>query len=178
MRQAVAGILLAVAATLATAPSPARAQADGAVGALEAVVAWRVGWVRDTTAFDACSLYDAAGRPAAFPTGIAPRFQRFIEGRASACGSAAGQARPTPSASLRIVVVDSMHLGDGQGRAYATIHHGDAVHREEYTLVHRRRWMVTEMRMWGAETVSYIRPGSGAAASGAGESRRRGCGTP
>jgi hypothetical protein len=127
---------------------------------------WRLNWVRDTTAFDACSLYDAAGRPATFPAGIAPRFEHLIQGSASGCGSAAGQVRPTPSANLLLVVIDSMRLGEAQGRVWATIHRGDAVHREDYVLARRRRWGVTEMRMWGAETVSYLRPGSGGAVAG------------
>jgi hypothetical protein len=158
VRQAVAGILLTLTALAAAAPPAARTQADGAMGALEAVMVWRVNWVRDTTAFDACSLYDAAGRPATFPAGIAPRFEHLVEGSASGCGSAAGQVRPTPSANLLLVVIDSMRLGETQGRVWATIHRGDAVHREDYTLARRRQWGVTEMRMWGAETVSYIRP--------------------
>jgi hypothetical protein len=158
VRQAAAGILLALTALAAAAPPAARTQADGAMGALEAVVAWRVNWVRDTTAFDACSLYDAAGRPATFPAGIAPRFEHLIQGAATNCGSAAGQVRPTPSASLHLVVIDSMRLGEAQGRVWATIHRGDAVHREDYVLARGRQWSVTEMRTWGAETVSYLRP--------------------
>lgn len=152
---------------LATACSAGDAKGQGTtderkVAAVNAVVDYRVVWMQDTTAFDACTVFVAMGRPANFPSVLAPQARRVVASAAGdPCSEGKALAGQRPS---RIVRVDSVALGDTIGTVVLTVRKGENRVLETYRLRPRSsgsEWGVRDVTLWGALRV-YERP-SGAA---------------
>ncbi|HEX8450472.1 MAG TPA: hypothetical protein VF647_00175 [Longimicrobium sp.] len=128
------------------------------VGAVNAVVDYRVVWMQDTTAFDACTVFVAMGRPANFSAVLAPQARRVVASVAGdPCSEGKALAGQHPS---RIVRVDSVALGDTVGIVVLTVRKGENRVLETYRLRPRSsglEWGVRDVTLWGALRV-YARP--------------------
>lgn len=132
------------------------------VAAVNAVVDYRVVWMQDTTAFDACTVFVAMGRPASFPAVLTPQARRVV---ASVTGDPCSEGKALAGQRRsRIVRVDSVALGDTVGTVVLTVRKGENRVLETYRLRPRSsgsEWGVRDVTLWGALRV-YERP-SGAA---------------
>lgn len=144
----------------ATAQTTANA---GKVAAVNAAVDYRVVWMQDTTAFDACTVYVAMGRPANFAAVLSEPARRVVAPVAGdPCREEEGRPRRRPS---RIVRVDSVTLGDTVGTVVLAVQKGENHLLETYRLRPRSsgpEWWVRDVTLWGAMRVYAPLP-SGAA---------------
>src|SRR4051812_24315717 len=103
--------------------APATAQ-SGEVRALNAVLRHRAYLLGDSTRFDACSVYNALGRPANFPSGIDPTLVRLLDRTSDPC------RRDSSSVAVHwppyLVRVDSL----APARAVLTVVKGEYSFRE------------------------------------------------
>jgi hypothetical protein len=136
-----------------------RRQEASAVSAVDAVIGYRRGFMGDTLRIDACSLFEAVGRPADFPAGISPGNLPALD---------RGDARPCKGSrapGLRLpyrVYVDSLTVSDSVARVYLTVARGEASYRETFTLPRvRDGWGVREARIWGGMRIVPPPPGRG-----------------
>jgi hypothetical protein len=150
---ALSALALGLAATLVAAQraTPPRA------AAINTVLQYRWDWLGDSTRADACSVFTALGRPAAFPAGINPELVHLLDRPHDPC--AADAARAAARSAHRVVVVDSLVVMDSVVRVMLTVERGENIHRERY-LIHAFAtggW-VKEMTTWGVERVHWARP--------------------
>lgn len=131
--------------------TPARAQQPKDAALVNAVLDYRAHWAGDSTRVDACSAYNALGRPANFPAGIDTSLLRLLDRVREPC--AADSARVALRWPRRFVTVESVQ--SGVPRVVLRIVKGEYSWRETYTL---RTWpngggrpgvSVTEVRTWG-----------------------------
>jgi hypothetical protein len=128
---------------------------------VNAVVAYRTGWMRDSTTFDACSVFKALAEPADFPAAVEPRFRHLLSTHEHPCSDMGPQHGPI---SVHRVTLDSLVLHDTTGTAFLHVTHGEKRHGENVELVRRGgRWWVSEVRLWGSEQVYPSRPAAPAA---------------
>lgn len=121
-------IALAVASALWAAPAPAQ-QTTTRTAVLGAVMGYRLHWIGDSTAFDACRVFRVAGEPADFPAGIMQPLRVLLDQPVDPC------RRTTSSTAPRNrVVVDSLSAGDSLAHVFLTVRRGERVHRENYIL--------------------------------------------
>lgn len=137
--------IVAIGAAWSSGKTPPRETA-----ALNAAISYRRWWLEDTTRFDACSAYIAAGRPSDFPAGIHEP-GRVLLGTA---GPHCSRERLSPPADTarRVVLVDSLALSDSTGRMTVTVRTRIGTHRETYDLIADtggRVWFVTNAHLWG-----------------------------
>jgi hypothetical protein len=127
------------------------------VSAINAVIDYRLNWMGDSTRFDACSVYRAAGSAQDVETELLPAFRGFVGARGAPC-----EAPETvdPRREVR-VLVDSMNLSGPEGQVYLTVRRGEQTHEEEYQLVHPPQWAVRRVVLFHAIRVYYARPGTG-----------------
>ncbi|HSU14817.1 hypothetical protein [Longimicrobium sp.] len=136
------------------------AQAGGAaskVAALNAVIGYRANWLRDSTKFDACSVYRTVGSPEQVSAGLLPAFRDLLVARAAPCDT---PETVDPRREVR-VLVDSVNLAGPNRRVYLTVRRGEETHREEYQLVNPDAWAVDRVVLSGAVRFYYARPGAG-----------------
>lgn len=151
------GALMAVLG-LGTAAAGAAGQSAGhEMAAVNAVLDFRLNWMRDATPFNACSVYVATGRPANFPAGILPPLARGLDRPSAACE---GRAPATPGAWTPQVLVDSIALRGETAAVFLTVRRGEISYHEEYSLVNptATRWGVHEIRTYGALREYPARP--------------------
>lgn len=139
----------AVAASiLVLSTAPLTAQPSNETRVLNAVMRHRAYVTGDSTRFDACSVYNALGRPTNFPAGIDPGLAPLLDRTKDPC------TRKSSSVTVRcppyMVRVDSLMTG----RAVLRIVKGEYSFREAYTLRHEE---VREVRTFGI-TQSYLVP--------------------
>jgi hypothetical protein len=120
------------------------------IAAANATIAFRVNWMGDATPFNACSIYQAANRPANFPEGISPPLQRVLDQRGATpceCLSSGVPGAWTPQ-----VVVDSVVIAGDSAAVFVTVRKGEISYFERYTLVaiESGGWSAREVRIWGA----------------------------
>ncbi|HEX8243709.1 MAG TPA: hypothetical protein VF541_09440 [Longimicrobium sp.] len=125
------------------------------VAALNAVIDYRLNWMGDSTRFDACSVYRAAGSREAVDAGLRAAFRGSIATRPAPCGA---PESTDPRREVR-VLVDSMNLSGAEGRVYLTVRRGEQTHEEEYQLAHPPEWAVHRVVLSNAVRVYYARPG-------------------
>jgi hypothetical protein len=129
------------------------------IGAANAAMSFRVNWMGDSTLFNACSVYQAADRPANFPEGISPPLQRVLDrGGAPPCE---GRSPGVPGAWTPQVVVDSVVIAGDSAAVFATVRKGEISYFEQYMLVagENGRWSAREVRIWGAMREYPVPPG-------------------
>lgn len=129
------------------------------VAALNAVLDYRFNWMRDTTAFDACSVYRVVGSPEQVASGLLPAFRERFAASARPCDDG---ATVDPRREMR-VLVDSLSLTDTTARVYLTVRRGEQTVQEEYQLVNPTplRWGVDRIVLSGNIRNYYLRPGTG-----------------
>ena len=130
----------------------------GPVGALNAVLAYRVSWMDDSTHFDACSVYRAAGSQQDVASGLLPPLRNLVAAPAGGCDAPMAMDR---NREVR-VVVDSMSLSPTSGRVFLTVRRGELTHREEYELVDPSWWAVRRVVLSDATRTYFAPPASGA----------------
>lgn len=118
--------------------------------AVNTVMDFRLNWVGDSTPFNACSAYQAVGRPADFPAGILPGLRRGLDRPGNA--PCEGRTPGTPGAWRPEVVVDSVSVRGETAIVYVTVRKDEISYREDYSLVNPSsgRWGMNEVRTWGA----------------------------
>lgn len=80
------------------------------MGAINAVMDFRLNWVRDSTKFDACSIYRNVGRPAVFPAGMRDPFLVALD--QTTRDPCAGATWPVDRNREVRVLVDSISIRD------------------------------------------------------------------
>jgi len=134
------------------------AQADRSsprLDAVNAVIEFRMNWMRDTTKFDACSVYRAVGSQQEVASGLLPAFRNVLLARSTPCDQ---PENIDPRHEVR-VLVDSLVLSDTTGRAFLTVRRGEQRHQEEYELGNPRAgWTVKRAILSGATRFYYVRP--------------------
>jgi hypothetical protein len=132
---------------------PAHAQEPKGLAVVNAVLAHRAHWVGDRTPVDACSVYEALGRPASFPAGIDSALVSLLDRTIQPC--TADSTRAAVRWPPRFVRVDTLQVsGSAAPRVVLTIVKGEYRYREQYTL---RTWQsagsvqagVREVRTYG-----------------------------
>lgn len=125
------------------------------------VIGFRVNWMGDATPFDACSIYQAAGRPAEFPEGISPPLRRALDRTERPCE---GRSPETPGAWTPRVAVESMIISRDTAAVFVTVRKGEISYYEEYSLSSGRpgQWSTRGVRIWGALREYPIRPSGSA----------------
>jgi hypothetical protein len=153
----IAGLMM-----LGLAAVPAGAQQAKNVAIVNAVLDHRAHWVGDSTRVDACSVYEALGRPANFPAGINPNLIPLLDRTRDPC--AADSARVTVRWPPRFVRMDTLQANGSAGPYVAlTIVKGEYRYREHYTL---RTWQsggtigagVREVRTYGLLQAHLVPP--------------------
>ncbi|HET7229807.1 MAG TPA: hypothetical protein VFJ16_07390 [Longimicrobium sp.] len=129
------------------------------VAAINAVIGYRLYWISDSTAFDACSVYRAAGSQQRVVDGLAPGIRDWFMASAKPCGDAAAG---DPRRESR-VLVDSLAVSGAVASVYLTVRRGERTHREEYRLMNPTpglTWAVDRVVLSGAVRNYYVRPGA------------------
>lgn len=128
------GRIAKVLAGLTVMALPAHGQAGGISGTeiVGSVMEYRLHWIGDSTRFDGCAVYRAAGRPSDFPSGIKAPIQHLLDRRTDPCSRTA-IANPSHH-TRRIVLVDSLTTSDSLAHVYLTVHRKERTHRENYTV--------------------------------------------
>lgn len=129
------------------------------LAAVNTVLDWRLNWLGDNTSFNACTIYEAVGRPANFPAGVLPGLIRGLDRTSAPCEGRAQAA----GASQREVTVDSVTLRGDSATVFVTVRKGEIRYYEAYMLVHPspQRWALQEVRSWGALREYPVRPTTG-----------------
>jgi hypothetical protein len=154
MRRLLTAVLLALAAFAVE----ARAQsASPELAAVNTVLDWRLNWSGDVTPFNACAIYEAAGRPENFPVGIQPGLIRGLDRTSEPCS---GRDPAQSGAWRREVLVDSIVVNGASATVYVTVSKGEMSYHECYLLVNPspRVWGLAEVRSWGALREYPARP--------------------
>lgn len=127
------------------------------LAAVNTVLDWRLNWLGDATPFNACAVYEAAGRPANFPAGIQPGLVRGLDRTSDPC---AGRVPAQPGALRREVVVDSIVVNGQSATVYVTVSKGEMSYHECYSLVNPspQLWGLAEVRSSGALREYPARP--------------------
>ena len=130
---------------------------SGELAAVNTVLDFRLNWVGDATKFNACSVYNATGRPADFPARILPPLARGLDHTSVPCE---GRAPGVPGAWTPEVLVDSIAVHGESATVLLTIRKGEISYREEYSLVNpsASRWGMNEVRTFGALREYPARP--------------------
>lgn len=127
------------------------------ISALNAVIGYRLNWIGDSTAFDACSVYRRIAPREQVTSGLSSGVRSWFTASASPCieGARVDRRRETR------VLVDSLALSDSTGRVWMTVRRGEKTHREEYWLVSPspgRSWAVDRVVFSGATRTYWVRP--------------------
>jgi hypothetical protein len=150
---------LALVGLAAVVASEAGAQQRGEtlIAATNEVIGFRVNWMGDATPFNACSIYQAAKRPADFPEGISPPLRRALDRTEQPCDN---RSPGVPGAWIPAVTADSVIISGDTAAVFVTVRKGEIAYHEEYTLVSGRtgRWSTREVRVWGAMREYPLRP--------------------
>ena len=127
--------------------------------AVNAVMDWRLNWIGDNTPFNACTVYEAARRPANFPAGVLPGLIRGLDRTSAPCEGRAQAA----GALQQEVAIDSVTLRGDLATVFVTVRKGEIRYHEVYSLVHPspQRWSVQEVRSWGALREYPVRSATG-----------------
>lgn len=123
----VLGILLPV-----TQAGAQQRTADVKTAILTAVMRYRLYWIADPTVFDACRAFQVAGLADGLPVGTPQPIQQLLDRPVEDCGRAAATGQR--GGLRRVVVVDSLAVGDSISHAFLTVHQGENIHRENYVL--------------------------------------------
>ena len=160
----IARVALAIAVLVLGTRADLSAQTSGPttpkMSAINALIDFRLHWINDSTTFDACSVYRAAG---ASPQRVADELFPGIRDWFTASAKPCSDASVDPNRDIR-VIVDSLSLSDSTGRAYITVRRGEQTHEEEYYLVNRVRglnWAVDRVVLSGAIRNYWVRQRSG-----------------
>ncbi|MDB4952219.1 MAG: TonB-dependent receptor [Gemmatimonadetes bacterium] len=138
-------IVLSTAANIGAQTQTGAATAAAAV--LSEAMAYRSVWMGDSTRFDACSVFNALGRPAGFPEGISPNVRGLLDRASDPCPPAA----TFRAAADREVRVDDVAVSDTTATLRATVRIGDKFHHERYGLQRSASgWHVREVAVSGA----------------------------
>lgn len=150
-------VTLALAGVTAFAAVLAGQTGNVKLAAVNEVVAFRVNWMTDSTPFNACSIYEAADRPADFPAGISEPLRQVLDCGAAPCESRSGGV---PGAWNPEVVVDSVVVRGEAAAVFVTVRKGEISYFEQYSLVSGAggRWSTQEVRIWGAMREYPARP--------------------
>ena len=145
---------------LAMGSTPARAQQTKEAALVNAVLDHRAHWLGDSTRFDACSVYNALGRPANFPAGLDTSLVRLLDRVREPCAN--DSARVVVRWPRRFVSVES--VSSGGPRVILRVVKGEYSWRETYTLrtwpnAARRGVSVAEVRTWGLLQSHPVPPG-------------------
>ena len=141
---------------------PAGAQQSKNLAIVNAVLDHRAHWVGDSTHVDACSVYEALGRPANFPAGINSNLIPLLDRTRDPC--AADSARVAVRWPPRYVRMDTLQATGSAGPYVAlTIVKGEYRYRERYTI---RTWQsggtveagVREVRTYGLLRAHLVPP--------------------
>jgi hypothetical protein len=129
------------------------------IAMVNAVLGHRAFVVGDTTPVDACSVYEALGRPASFPRGIQPSLLRFLDRTTDPCAADSTRAASRwPRRFVRIESISARSGADATVRVVVTRH--EYRYRETYTLrVRGSAADVAEVRTWGIVQSLPIPPG-------------------
>jgi hypothetical protein len=132
-----------------------RGEASMPTGLLARVLEYRLSFIERDTPFETCSLLRLMATPADLP-GALPEWVRpyLTPVNATSC-------RPTPVLDCstapdvktrpRLVLLDSLSLGNTEAVVFATVDKGENVHRENYMVdLINGRWGVREVRVLGA----------------------------
>lgn len=127
-RRYAAGLLM-----VGLAAVPAGAQEPKNMAIVNAVLDHRANWIGDSTRVDACSVYEALGRPDDFPAGIRPDLLRLLDRTRDPCAD--DTTRIAVRRPQRFVRLDTLQAGGGATPYVAlTIEKGPYSYRERYTL--------------------------------------------
>lgn len=150
-RLALVGLAAVVAAEAAAQSSETR------IAAANEVIGFRVNWMGDATPFDACSIYQAAERPAGFPEGISPPLRRALDRTENPCET---RSPGVPGAWTPHVSVDSMVISGDTAAVFVTVRKGEISYYEDYSLVSTLpgQWSTCEVRVRGAMREYPVRP--------------------
>jgi hypothetical protein len=97
------------------------------IAVLNAVIKYRAFIVRDSTPFDACSVYNAVGRPADFPAGFDRIVLPLLDRVVNPCG--ADSSRVAVRWPPRFVRVESVSVAPGSDQPGVVL----AIRKYEYT---------------------------------------------
>lgn len=126
--------------------------------AVSSIMDYRLNWLGDSTPFRACAIYEATGRPASFPEGLAPGVLRGLDRVTDLC---ADPERTTPLQNQRFVRVDSITVRGDTAYGFVTVRKGEQRYLEEYTMprVSPDRWGLAEVRATRFYREYPVRPG-------------------
>jgi hypothetical protein len=93
---------------------------------VNALLRYRVFWLRDTTSVDACRVHSELGKPSDFATMLAPRFRTLFRYSEDICA-----ARDRPE---HLVSLESIKADESRGTVELLVVHGEYVHHETYSL--------------------------------------------
>jgi hypothetical protein len=132
--------------------APLGAQETGrradALAAVAEVMALRRGALGDSLPFDACTIFEQAGRPSGFPAGIPPGLIPLLD--RTGPDPCATKAPGDGDRLQRTVRVDSVTVTDSAAFVHLSIRRGEWSYNEEYTfasLPQGRGWGFREARM-------------------------------
>lgn len=116
--------------------SVARSQAQQPSGsrlqAIDRVIVARAGQMGDLLPFDACSVYEQAGRPAAMTDSLRPGARELLDRPVN--DPCAQEPPPALPGQHRVVVVDSLMLTDSVAYVNLSVIRGEWSYREQHIL--------------------------------------------
>lgn len=116
-------------------------------------------WMRDSTPFDACSIYEVPNRPADFPNGIESPQRDLLDWATDPCTPV-----ETPSSSMgwpQRITLQALTITEWVAYAHLNVQHGENIHQEDYTLVLSSapgHWKVQDVHVWGMRLAGRFRP--------------------
>lgn len=132
LRGRTAAVILASTACATAAQSHTQQHAGTKLQAIDRVITARAGQMGDRLPFDACSVYEQSGRPAAMADGLTAGARELLDRSGSdPCAQPAAAALP---GQRRIVRVDSVILMDSVAHVNLTVIRGEWSDREQYIL--------------------------------------------
>lgn len=140
--------LLSVPLALSALHSASSSQPSGnpqLIRAASSIMDYRLNWLEDSTQFSACAIYEATGRSASFPEGLAPGVLRGLDRVTEPCAEA---EHTPPHQNQRFIRVDSITIRGDTAYGFVTVQKGEQRFREEYTMarVLPDRWGLAEVR--------------------------------
>lgn len=123
---------------------------DAELGALSSVLSFRLYWLEDSTPFDSCSVFLAAGEPDNFPSGI-PEDLRPLVAPEPGASARACTAPAASGGSRRVVLVESATVADSTAQVRLLVRKGERSYQECYTLARNPlgRWEIVKMEIGG-----------------------------
>lgn len=112
--------------------TPAQQQTGSRLEAIRTVMSSRAGQMGDLIPFDACSVYEQAGRPVAMMDSLRYSFRDLLD---RPVNDPCAQEPPSALPGLRrIVRVDSLMLTDSVAYVHLTVVRGEYSYREQHIL--------------------------------------------